>query len=358
MSRLRTFYFTIGVKMKPLQIRNQQLVLLDQRLLPTRVEYVTCKDWQAVAEAITDMVVRGAPAIGAAAAYGMAMAAASLKSAAPAQFAAGLAEAAAGLQAARPTAVNLAWAVERMLNVARLHQGRDVNDVAALLWQEAEQIAREDVAVNKKIGEYGAALIPAQARILTHCNAGALATVGYGTALGVIRSAAAQGKKISVYAGETRPYLQGARLTTWEMVQEQIPVTLIADNMAGFLMQQGKVDLIIVGADRIAANGDVANKIGTYTLAVLAQAHKIPFYVAAPVSTFDLCLQDGSHIPIEERSDRELTHFAGTRIAPEGIQCYNPAFDVTPAALITAIITERGIIEQPTETAVAAVVGE
>ena len=245
----------------------------------------------------------------------------------PGTFRPVLAAAAAAYRAARPTAVNLAWAVERMLNVARLHQGRDVNDVAALLWQEAEQIAREDVAVNKKIGEYGAALIPAQARILTHCNAGALATVGYGTALGVIRSAAAQGKKISVYAGETRPYLQGARLTTWEMVQEQIPVTLIADNMAGFLMQQGKVDLIIVGADRIAANGDVANKIGTYTLAVLAQAHKIPFYVAAPVST-RFSLRTAPHT---SKNAVIAINLSGPGL-PEGFVLQ--PFDVTSAAMI------------------------
>ncbi|HZK25491.1 MAG TPA: S-methyl-5-thioribose-1-phosphate isomerase [Oscillospiraceae bacterium] len=344
--------------MKPLGIKNQQLLLLDQRLLPTQVEYLTCENWQSVAQAITAMVVRGAPAIGAAAAYGLAMAATSLQAAAPAQFAAGLQEAAAGLQAARPTAVNLAWAVKRMLNVARASTRLDAKDIAARLWQEADKIATEDVAVNKKIGEYGAALIPAQAHILTHCNAGALATVGYGTALGVIRSAVAQGKMIAVYADETRPYLQGARLTAWEMVQEQIPVTVIADSMAGFLMKQGKVDLIIVGADRIAANGDAANKIGTYTLAVLAKAHKIPFYVAAPASTFDLSLTDGEQIPIEERDERELIFFAGTRIAPEGVLCYNPAFDITPAELITAIITEYGVIERPTAAAIAAVLGE
>ncbi|NLZ92942.1 MAG: S-methyl-5-thioribose-1-phosphate isomerase [Firmicutes bacterium] len=333
---------------KAIRIVGEKILLLDQRLLPTQIQYVECSNWHDVAQAIKKMVVRGAPAIGAAAAFGMALAATALKKSTQKQFLAGLAEAAEGLKSTRPTAVNLMWAVERMLNVARTQQGKTTEEWENILWAEAEKIASEDIAVNKKLSALGAELIPQQARILTHCNAGALATVGYGTALGIIRRAVEQNKEISVFAGETRPYLQGARLTTWEMMQDNIPVTLIADNMAGFLMQQRQVDLVIVGADRIAANGDVANKIGTYSLAVLAKAHQIPFYVAAPISTFDFTLQDGGQIPIEERDEAELTHFAGTRIAPDGVCCYNPAFDITPAALITAIITEIGVVRQPT----------
>ncbi|NLM51252.1 MAG: S-methyl-5-thioribose-1-phosphate isomerase [Firmicutes bacterium] len=337
--------------MSAIRVTEGKIELLDQRKLPTEITYMVCTSWQDVATAIKDMVVRGAPAIGAAAAYGMALAAKALQHLEPQSLLAGLEEAALGLKATRPTAVNLAWAVERMLHFARKQNTASAVQLAELLWAEADKIAAEDVETNKKIGQYGAQLIPPKARILTHCNAGALATVGYGTALGVIRSAVAQGKEISVFVDETRPYLQGSRLTAWELQQEQIPTTLIADNMAGFLMQKGEIDLVIVGADRIAANGDVANKIGTYSLAVLAQAHKIPFYVAAPLSTFDLQLSSGQEIPIEERSAQELTHFAGVQIAPTGIKCYNPAFDVTPAALVTAIITEAGIIKNPdTET--------
>jgi methylthioribose-1-phosphate isomerase len=337
--------------MDPMRFENGQLFLLDQRLLPGQVVYVKCSSWRCVAAGIKDMVVRGAPAIGAAAAYGMVLAAAEWRHTAEDRFFATLHEAAEGLRATRPTAVNLSWAVERMLNVARTQAGTGPDNINAVLYAEAERIAAEDVAVNRKIGDFGASLIPAEANILTHCNAGALATVGYGTALGVIRSAVSQGKSIRVYADETRPYLQGARLTAWELSRDNIPVTLIADNMAGFLMKQGKIDLVIVGADRIAANGDVANKIGTYSVAVLAAAHKIPFYVAAPYSTFDLRIQSGEEIPIEERCGTEITHFAGVRIAPEGIDCYNPSFDVTPARYVTAIISEFGIIRRPdTET--------
>ncbi|HHX75519.1 MAG TPA: S-methyl-5-thioribose-1-phosphate isomerase, partial [Firmicutes bacterium] len=285
--------------------------------------------------------------IGAAAAYGMALAAASLTHLDFSRLMVGLTEAAHGLKTTRPTAVNLAWAVERMLNVARTQAGQEPQQVADILWAEAERIAAEDIAVNKQIGAYGAELLPQEVRILTHCNAGALATVGYGTALGVIRSAVASGKKVAVFADETRPYLQGARLTAWELLRDNIPVTLIADNMAGYLMQKGAVDAVLVGADRIAANGDVANKIGTYSLAVLARAHRLPFYVAAPLSTFDLTLASGEDIPIEERSAAELTEIAGVRIAPENVPVYNPAFDVTPAAYITAIITEAGVITEP-----------
>lgn len=333
--------------MDSIRFEKNKLFLLDQRLLPMEIIYVECNDWPQVAEGIREMVVRGAPAIGAAAAFGIALAADKLKYATETIFFAGLAEAEAGLKAARPTAVNLAWAVERMLRIAKTQKSRSSGQIAEILLTEAKQIAKEDLAINKKIGDFGAKLVPDNARILTHCNAGALATVGYGTALGVIRSAVAAGKRVRVYADETRPYLQGSRLTAWELSQENIPVTLIADNMAGFLMKQKKIDLIIVGADRIAANGDVANKIGTYSLAVLALAHHLPFYVAAPFSTFDLKLKTGEEIPIEERCETELTHFFGKRIAPEGISCYNPSFDVTPAKYVTALITEAGIIRHP-----------
>lgn len=339
--------------MEPIQFTGNNVRLLDQRLLPGKVEYLDCPDWRCVAGGIRDMVVRGAPAIGAAAAYGMALAAMEYENLEEAAFFEGLRQAAAGLKATRPTAINLAWAVDRMLNTAKTQTGTGPQAVTAVLTAEAERIAAEDIAVNRQIGDYGASLIPDQASILTHCNAGALATVGYGTALGVVRSAVAEGKKIKVFADETRPYLQGARLTAWELSLENIPVTLIADNMAGFLMKQGKIDLVIVGADRIAANGDVANKIGTYSVAVLAEAHRIPFYVAAPFSTFDLSIATGDDIPIEERCETEITHFRGERIAPEGIACYNPSFDVTPARLVTAIITEKGIIRRPGKESVA-----
>ncbi|EEG77021.1 S-methyl-5-thioribose-1-phosphate isomerase [Dethiobacter alkaliphilus] len=335
--------------MDPIRFEYGVVFLLDQRLLPVEVKYMECKSWQEVAAGIRDMVVRGAPAIGASAAFGMALAAKQWSSVDSERFFAGLEEAAKGLKATRPTAVNLAWAVERMLNVARTQRGVAPREIADILDAEARRIAQEDIAVNKKIGDFGAGLINDKARILTHCNAGALATVGYGTALGVIRRAVAHGKEVHVFADETRPYLQGARLTAWELHRDEIPVTVIADNMAGFLMKQGKIDVVIVGADRIAANGDVANKIGTYSVAVLAAAHNIPFYVAAPYSTFDLAIKSGEQIPIEERCETEITHFAGRRIAPEGIGCYNPSFDVTPANLITAIITEFGVIEKPDE---------
>lgn len=338
--------------MDPILYEQKKVSLLDQRLLPTQAVYVECKDWRCVAAGIKDMVVRGAPAIGAAAAFGMALAAGEYKSKDESAFFSSLQKAADGLKATRPTAVNLAWAVDRMLNVARIHVGNGAHAIADVLNAEAQRIAAEDLAVNRKIGDFGAALVPDGANILTHCNAGALATVGYGTALGVIRSVVAAGKRVHVIADETRPYLQGARLTAWEMIRENIPVTLIADSMAGFLMKQGKVDLVIVGADRIAANGDVANKIGTYSVAVLAAAHQVPFYVAAPYSTFDLSLQSGAEIPIEERCETEITHFGGKRIAPEGVLCYNPSFDVTPAKYISAIVTEFGVIEKPDEARV------
>ncbi len=306
-----------------------RLELIDQRRLPHEIVYVSCDNAQQTAVAIRDMVVRGAPAIGCAAAFGIALEAAN---------GGDMARACDVLAASRPTAVNLFWALDRMRRA--IAAGRRAED-------EALAIFEEDIAINRTMGEFGAGLIADGARVMTHCNAGALATAGHGTALGVIRSARDAGKSISVIANETRPYLQGARLTAWEMVQERIPVTLITDNMAGHLMQQGKVDVIVVGADRVAANGDAANKIGTYTLAVLAARHAIPFYIAAPISTFDLAIPDGSHIPIEQRHADEVTGHGGVRWAAHGVDVHNPAFDVTPADLITAIITERGIVHAP-----------
>jgi len=304
---------------EPIRWLGDRVEFLDQRLLPDQTVYVACQTADEVATAIRDMVVRGAPAIGCAAAFGVV-----LSKGSPAAYEI--------LAKSRPTAVNLFWALARM---------KKAKDLRA----EAEAIFAEDLAANQAMGKLGAELIPNNARVMTHCNAGALATAGYGTALGVIRSA--KEKKISVIANETRPYLQGARLTAYEMVQEGIPVTLITDNMAGHLMSKGEVDVIVVGADRIAANGDTANKIGTYSLAVLAKRHGIPFYVAAPLSTFDPKIPDGSHIPIEERPASEVTGYRDRRWAPEGVTVRNPAFDVTPAELITGIITERGVVHAP-----------
>jgi len=313
------------VSVEPIRWRGDHLELLNQLLLPRSVEYVRCNTAHEVAESIKSMVVRGAPAIGVAAAFGLALA---KMRGDDLQFAA------IELRSARPTAVNLAWAVDRMLR-------------AGCTVEEAEAIFREDVEANRRIGYFGAALLGKSSTVLTHCNAGALATAGYGTALGVVRAAVEQGKKIAVFADETRPYLQGARLTAWELQQDGIDVTLITDNMAGHFFQQHRFDAVIVGADRIAANGDAANKIGTYTVAVLANAHDVPFYVAAPISTVDIATPDGAAIPIEERSAREVTEIAGKQIAPEGISVRHPAFDVTPARLITAIITDRGVLRPP-----------
>ena len=293
------------------------------------------------------MVVRGAPAIGCTAAYGVALEAQRHAGAARAQFDAALEASFQVLAASRPTAVNLFWALERMRQCHAQTRNDSTHTAATALLKLARQIHSDDIEINRAIGRHGAPLIADGARIMTHCNAGALATAGHGTALGMIRSARDAGKRISVIANETRPYLQGARLTAWEMVQENIPVTLVTDNMAGYLMQQGRIDVIVVGADRIAANGDAANKIGTYTLAVLAERHHIPFYVAAPLSTIDIAIADGSAIPIEERDAAEVTGFRGVRWAPEGVSVANPAFDVTPAALITGLVTEKGVISRP-----------
>jgi methylthioribose-1-phosphate isomerase len=318
----------------PIRWDGHTLSLLDQRLLPREEVWIECHTAAEVADAIRTMVVRGAPAIGVSAAFGMAMAAAS---GADLQAAGDL------LREARPTAVNLAWAIDRMLRADR-----------ADFTGEAERILTEDVAANRAMGAFGARLLGAQSTVLTHCNAGALATGGYGTALGVIRAAVEAGKRVAVFADETRPYLQGARLTAWELQRDGIDVTLITDSMSGHFFQQGKFDAVIVGADRIAANGDAANKIGTYTVAVLAHAHGVPFYIAAPVSTIDPHCPTGAQIPIEERSAQEVTDIHGTRVAPEGIHVRHPAFDVTPARLITAIITERGILRAPYSEAIGA----
>ncbi|MGC2520909.1 MAG: S-methyl-5-thioribose-1-phosphate isomerase [Burkholderiales bacterium] len=324
-----------------------RLELLDQRLLPARFEYVSCTNAAEVAAAIRSMVVRGAPAIGCAAAFGFALEALRHQQGSRKQFDAALEAAFKTLAASRPTAVNLFWALERMRAALAAANRDHPKAAAAKLAEAALELFRADIETNRAIGRAGAELVADGARILTHCNAGALATAGHGTALGVIRSARDQGKRISVIAGETRPFLQGARLTAWEMVQEKIPVTLITDNMAGHLMRLGKIDLVIVGADRVAANGDVANKIGTYTLAVLAARHHLPFYVAAPLSTVDVSIADGNAIPIEERSATEVTGYGEIRWAPEGVHVVNPAFDVTPAELITAIVTEKGVVAKP-----------
>ena len=319
---------------EPIRWKGDRLELLDQRQLPDREVYVICRNAAEVAQAIRDMVVRGAPAIGCSAAFGFLLDSKKKRN---------LEKATEALSASRPTAVNLFWALERM---------NKASDREA----EALAIFDEDLAANRAMGEHGAKLVPQGARVMTYCNAGALATSGHGTALGVIRSAFRQGKNVSVIACETRPYLQGARLTAWECVREGIPCTLITENMAGHLMSRGDADLVIVGADRIAANGDAANKIGTYMLAVLARRHRLPFYVAAPLSTFDLKIADGSGIPIEERDAAEVTGYRGVRWAPDGVKVRNPAFDVTPADLITAIVCERGVVPAPDAARIQALI--
>ena len=325
------------------------VVMVDQRKLPAAEIYVRARTAQEMARAIKTMVIRGAPAIGVAAAYGIALGMRKTQASGTTKFAAEFQKVCELMRATRPTAVNLFWAIERMKKrfAASAQAGESVEEIKARLLAEAQQIHDEDVASCRAMGAHGAALVGDGARILTHCNAGALATAGYGTALGVIRAAAEQGKNVSVYADETRPFLQGARLTAWELTRDAIPTTVITDNMAGWLMQQGEIDLVVVGADRIAANGDVANKIGTYTVAVLAHEHGLPFYVAAPASTIDLATPDGRHIPIEERDGREVTHVGPSRVVAEGAAVRNPAFDVTPNRLVSAIVTERGVFRAP-----------
>src|SRR6059058_3531097 len=321
------------------------VVMVDQRKLPAEEVYVRCRSAAEVAKAIKTMVIRGAPAIGVAAAYGIALGMRRSKATGTQKFAAEFQNICDLMAGTRPTAVNLFWAIDRMKRTfaAAAQAGESVDQIKDRLDREAQLIHDEDVASCRAMGAFGAEVVPNDAKILTHCNAGALATAGYGTALGVIRGAVEIGKHVMVFADETRPFLQGARLTAWELVRDGIQTTVITDNMAGSLMQQGGVNFVIVGADRIAANGDTANKIGTYSVAVLAREHNIPFYVAVPLSTIDLSTPDGQHIPIEERSAREVTHAGGSQLVPDGAHVWNPAFDVTPSALIAGIITERGV---------------
>ena len=329
--------------------KGDSVVMIDQRKLPSVEVYVTCKTAPDVARAIKTMVIRGAPAIGVAAAMGLALGMRKSKATGTKQFATEFQKTCDLMATTRPTAVNLFWAIDRMKRTfaEAAQAGCAVDEIRQRLEAEARGIHDEDVASCRSMGAHGATLVPQTANILTHCNAGALATAGYGTALGVIRAAVEQGKKIAVLADETRPFLQGARLTAWELVKDGIDTTVITDNMAGSMMRLGHVDLVVVGADRIAANGDVANKVGTYSVAVLAREHGIPFYVAAPISTIDLNTPDGGQIPIEERSDREVTHVGTSRLTPAGARIRNPAFDVTPAKYVTAIVTDRGIARAP-----------
>src|SRR5208283_1574525 len=319
---------------------------IDQTRLPREEVYVTCRDYREVAEAIRSMVIRGAPAIGVAAAMGVAL---GMLQADPSRLDSELETICATLAATRPTAVNLFWAIDRMKKLYDGIRACSVEEIRRRLVEEARQIRLEDIAINEAIGRHGAPLVPDGKTVLTHCNAGALATAGYGTALGVVRAAIASGKRIDVFADETRPFLQGARLTMWELQHDGIPATLITDNMAGHFLKSGRIGCVVVGADRIAANGDVANKIGTYSVAVLAKENNVPFYVAAPISTLDLSLASGDEIPIEQRAALEVTHVHGVPVAPEGTAVANPAFDVTPNRYVTAIITERGVARAPFE---------
>jgi methylthioribose-1-phosphate isomerase len=320
---------------------------LDQTKLPTEEVYVICSTYQQVADAIRNMIVRGAPAIGVAAAMGIALGVKNSKADNGADLKKDFDAICEAIRDTRPTAVNLFWAIRRMSEKFDTLRVRPFAQLRQALIDEALRMHAEDIAANQAMGRHGATLMPSSGGVLTHCNAGALATAGYGTALGVIRAAVEAGKKIHVYADETRPFLQGARLTAWELMKDGIPTTVISDSMAGVMMQKGKIGAIVVGADRVAANGDVANKVGTYTVAVMAKEHNIPFYVAAPISTVDLATPDGSKIPIEQRNPREVTHIGGKQMTPDGVGIENPAFDVTPAKYVTAIVTERGIARAP-----------
>ena len=334
---------------KTIEWTDEGVRMIDQRKLPTVEEYPVFKTYEEVADAIKVMVVRGAPAIGVAAAMGVALGVRDSKANTMAALREEFKQITDTLASTRPTAVNLFWAIDRMKRLFReiATDGSDRRTVADRLIKEALAIQTEDIESNRRMGNFGQELLPNSGTVLTHCNAGALATAGYGTALGVIRSAVEHGKRLRVLADETRPFLQGARLTAWELWKDDIDVRVISDNMAGSFMRQGLIDVVIVGADRIAANGDVANKIGTYPVAVLARQHEIPFYVAAPFSTLDLKIPDGSHIPIEQRDPNEVTHIGGVRIVPDGVSVFNPAFDVTPHQFITAIITDRGVAQPP-----------
>jgi methylthioribose-1-phosphate isomerase len=327
------------------------VVMIDQTRLPREEVFVTCRDYREVADAIRRMVIRGAPAIGVAAAMGVAI---GVLKAPDGNLDRQVDEICDTLAKTRPTAVNLFWALERMKTLYRSVKGLPIDQIRARLVDEARQIRLEDIAINEAIGRNGAPLVPDGKTVLTHCNAGALATAGYGTALGVIRAAVAGGKKIDVFADETRPFLQGARLTAWELMQDNIPVTLITDNMAGHFLRSGRIGCAVVGADRIAANGDVANKVGTYSVAVLAKENGVPFFVAAPLSTLDLTLESGDRIPIEKRAADEVRQVFGVPVAPHAVPVENPAFDVTPARYVTAIVTERGVARPPYEESLAA----
>jgi methylthioribose-1-phosphate isomerase len=329
---------------------------IDQTKLPTEETYVNCTTYQEVADVIRNMVVRGAPAIGVSAAMGIALGVKNSRAETVGELKREFDEICNVIGKTRPTAVNLFWAIKRMRQKFETLRVRPLQQIKRDLIEEAQRMHAEDIAINQAMGRHGATLMPASGGVLTHCNAGALATCGYGTALGVIRAAVEAGKRIQVYADETRPFLQGSRLTAWELTKDNIPTTVISDNMAGAMMQQGKIGAVIVGADRIAANGDVANKIGTYSVAVLAKEHNLPFYVAAPISTVDLETSDGSKIPIEQRNPAEVTHFAGKAVTPVGVQIENPAFDVTPAKYVTAIVTERGIARPPYEQSLSKLV--
>ena len=332
--------------------------LIDQTRLPTEEVYIECRTIEEVTDAIRTMRVRGAPAIGVTAAMGLALGAQTIQTENFKEFFTALEAMGSLLMRTRPTAVNLAWGVRRLLHLARKSRDLALAEIKAALVAEARAMQEEDIRINRAMGQHGQSLLPDPARVLTHCNAGGLATAGYGTAVGVIRAATEAGKRIMVWVDETRPLLQGARLTAWELQRAGIPATLITDNMAGHFMARGQVDVVVVGADRIARNGDVANKIGTYSVALLARAHGIPFYVAAPISTLDLSLTDGSQIPIEERAPDEVTHVGEHRVAPAGIRVANPAFDVTPASFVDAIITERGVARAPYDVSLPRLAGE
>jgi len=343
---------------KPVYCEDGELKLIDQTKLPTQLIIRSYSDYREIAQAIVDMIVRGAPAIGVTAGYGVYFGALAYINEPKAVFYDKMKEVCALLAATRPTAVNLFWAIDRMEKVLADNQEKETTQIVELLREEADDICAEDIRMCQEMGKFGAELIHAGDTILTHCNAGALATADYGTALGVIRAAHEAGKNISVYADETRPFLQGARLTAYELQADGIPVTLITDNMAGWMMKQGKIDGVIVGADRIAANGDVANKIGTYSVSVLAKAHGIPMYVAAPTSTIDFSITSGDEIVIEERDCREISHICGIQIAPDGVAMENPAFDVTPHQNVTAIITEKGVVYPPYDINIPKLSGE
>jgi len=343
---------------KTLEWTDAGVRFLDQTKLPTEEVYVTCKTYEEVANAIKTMIVRGAPAIGVTAGMGVALGVRESKAKSVDELARELGHICDVIGATRPTAVNLFWGIQRMRDKFAELRGLPVEQIKRAMVTEAQRMHVEDIAANEAMGRNGAVLLPTSGGILTHCNAGALATAGYGTALGVIRAAVESGKKLHVFADETRPFLQGSRLTAWELMKDHIPTTVISDNMAGAMMRQGKINAVVVGADRIAANGDVANKIGTYTVAILAKEHGIPFYVAAPTSTVDLATPDGSKIPIEQRATTEVTHMAGRQIAPDGVGVENPAFDVTPHRYVAAIITERGVAKPPYEESLRQLVND